>query len=131
MTSYYNNPTSAVPEGIGLERYVDIDASEELSGNVSSIYLTMTYTDEEVIARNINESTLSLYYHNDTLGAWQKVDASFPWVYGSGVDTANNTVWANVSRFETYTISGENLRITFDVPLWEGWTLIALPLEDM
>lgn len=128
VTSHYHNPTTAKPKGTALGRYVDIDSSAELSGSLSSVYLTIAYTDEEVSSLNITESTLSFYYYNTTLNDWQKVDTDLSGVYGSGADTTNNIVWANVSHTSLYTISGVSLTSSETMYLVTGWNLISLSL---
>ena len=46
--------------------------------------------------------------YNESSGSWVKLVTNSPsWVYGSGVDTANNYVWANVSHFSDYAVGGE------------------------
>ena len=46
--------------------------------------------------------------YNESSGSWVKLVTNSPsWVYGSGVDTANNYVWANISHFSDYAVGGE------------------------
>jgi len=85
--------------------YIRIDASSDFS-NLSWALLKVQYTDEDV--NDLEESSLRLYWFNESSSQWIKLETgSPPWVYGSGVDTVNNYVLANVSHFSDYAVGGE------------------------
>lgn len=100
------NDSMTVPS---LGKYVNIGASQELRDAVSWIMLRIYYTDEELNASGLDESTLAMYWYNTTALNWDKLTKNLPWVYGTGADADQNYVWANVSRFEYYAIGGESL----------------------
>ena len=58
---------------------------------------------------------------------WQKLDNnSMSWVYGIGVNTAQDFVWANVSHLSFYAIgAGTQNR---EIQMIAGWNLISLSL---
>jgi len=90
--------------------YIRIDASTNFSNdnysNLSWALIKVNYTAEDVSKNNLDESSLRLYWYSS--GNWIKLETNSPtWVYGSGVDTANNYVWANVSHFSDYAVGGE------------------------
>jgi len=92
--------------------YIRINASTNFSNdtdsNLSWALIKVNYTDEDVSNNNLVESSLRLYWYNESSGNWIKLETNSPtWVYGSGVDTANNYVWANVSHFSDYAVGGE------------------------
>jgi len=92
--------------------YIRINASTNFSNdtysNLSWALIKVNYTDEDVSNNNLVESSLRLYWYNESSGNWIKLETTSPtWVYGSGVDTANNYVWANVSHFSDYAVGGE------------------------
>jgi len=106
--------------------YIRINASTNFSNynysNLSWALIKVNYTDEDVSNNNLVESSLRedvsnnnlvesslrLYWYNESSGNWIKLETNSPtWVYGSGVDTANNYVWANVSQFSDYAVGGE------------------------
>ena len=73
-----------------LEKFVDVAVSDK--ENVSwPIYVEMHYTDAEVAGKD--ESTLGFYYYNNTDGAWHRCS-------NTGVNTAENYVWANLQESE-------------------------------
>lgn len=100
------NMTLAVAE---LGRYIKIEASPEVKDLISSVMLKVYYTDEELLDNNINESTLSIYWYNESGSYWVKLTTDLDWVQGTGVNTEQNYVWANVSHFSEYAVGGENI----------------------
>ncbi|MEM4375858.1 MAG: right-handed parallel beta-helix repeat-containing protein, partial [Candidatus Woesearchaeota archaeon] len=66
------------------------------------LFINITYTDEEVAAAGIIESTLRIWRHNGT--AWTNESFFAPGQYG--VDTTNNFVFANITGFSTYGVFG-------------------------
>lgn len=133
VTVNSSNPTNASFGLSGLNKYVGVNVSSELESNLSSVVIRISYTDSEVSAQNLTESALSMYWLNETITEWQRLNSStpwmMPWVYGSGVDTTNNFVWANVTHFSYYTIGGETLAASSDIILESGWNLISLPVQ--
>ncbi len=92
--------------------YIMINASTNFSNdthsNLSWALIKVNYTAEDVSNNNLVESSLRLYWYNESSGNWIKLETNSPtWVYGSGVNTANNYVWANVSQFSDYAVGGE------------------------
>jgi PGF-pre-PGF domain-containing protein len=91
--------------------YIRINASTNFSddnySNLSWALIKVNYTDEDVSNNNLVESSLHLYWYNKSSGNWTELKTNSPtWVYGSGVNTAKNYVWANVSRFSDYALGG-------------------------
>lgn len=65
---------------------------------------------------DINESTLKMYYFNESAGNWTKIIEDPHWVFETGVNTTNvelygksyeGYVWANISHFSLFGLSGE------------------------
>jgi len=129
VSSYSSNPTNATLQVYGLNKFISIDTSSELSDVLSWALLKVYYTDDEISARGLNESQLEFYWYNSTLSEWQKLNMSMSWVYGTGVDTNNNYVWANVSHFSEYTLAQETPPSVYNILLQQGWNLISLPLN--
>ncbi|MFH0860509.1 MAG: C25 family cysteine peptidase [Candidatus Altiarchaeota archaeon] len=122
-----NNTANASLTLIGLNKYVTIDASPELEMCLSSALIKVYYTDSEVQNAGINETDLAIYWFNETESEWQRLNSNtMGWVYGTGVETDLNYVWANVSHFSDYTIA-EGVE-TQSIPLLSGWNLISIPL---
>ncbi len=109
---------SAIPPGVNtslkVARYVEINVSDNMndtSGNLSWVYLRESYTSQEV--SGLEKSTLRLYWWNPHADNWTRLVKGMnltaydgPYVYGAGVNTNANYVWANLSHFSTYGISG-------------------------
>ena len=61
------------------------------------VTLTFNYTDEEIAG--VNESSLKIYYWDQSTQAWVEV--------GGQIDTANNTITVNVAHFTKFAMIGE------------------------
>jgi len=62
--------------------------------------LNIYYTEAELTAANINESSLKKYYYNSTSGSWQ-LEAN------QGVNTTGDYVWANITHFSLFGLFGK------------------------
>jgi hypothetical protein len=81
------HPTATMPEGV-ISKFVDVSVSDP--SMVSwPIYVKITYTNEEVMG--LNEDGLGIYYWRN--GTWHRCS-------NTGVDIANNYVWAYMTREE-------------------------------
>ena len=100
------NMTLAVAE---LGRYIQIEVNPDVRGLLSSIMLKVYYTDKEVLDNNINESTLSIYWYNESKSSWIKLTTDLDWVHSTGVNTESKYVWANISHLSDYAVGGENI----------------------
>ena len=98
----YDEPPSGV-SGFSvtpLGTWLTFDATAELAAGDWAI-IKAYYTDAEVTAAGLVESSLRLWYYNDADGTWTKYDAP-----NGGVDTVNNYVWANTTHFSLWSIGG-------------------------
>ncbi|MEM4327697.1 MAG: right-handed parallel beta-helix repeat-containing protein [Candidatus Woesearchaeota archaeon] len=86
------------PNNKSLGKFANITNS---TGN-AWLFINITYTDEEVAAAGIVESTLRIWRYNGT--AWTNESFFAPGQYG--VDTTNNFVFANITGFSTYGVFG-------------------------
>jgi len=107
-----SSPVSEALGVPGLNRYIQINASEELKSAIKSVLLKMYYTDAEVAAAGLNETSLAMYWYDASSQEWMKLNTSMPWVYATGVNTTGNYVWANVSHFSEYTVGGNAITCT-------------------
>ncbi len=96
-------PSLSVPS---IDKYLHIEASKTLTDNLTYVLIKLYYTHEEVNAPGIEEGSLGFYWWNRTSSAWEKLNPAMDWVYGAGVDTIENYVWANVTHFSDYSIGG-------------------------
>ncbi len=98
MNEFNSNPTTSAFGVQELGRYVSISTGmTSLSYAIIKIY----YTDAEVSAQNLDESSLRIHYYNATSDSWSAYDPP-----DGGVDTANNYVWANTTHFSLWGIGG-------------------------
>jgi hypothetical protein len=103
ITESASDPNSASVGIPGLGKYIKIEAPD-LAGNINSATIKVYYTDAEVSAAGLDESTLRLYYYD---GAnWIAYDGNDGIVPDGGVDTVNNYVWALTDHFSTWGIFG-------------------------
>ena len=81
-----------------LSRVKEIEIlSPELQNKVNSAVMKIYYTDEEI--SSLNESSLKLYYYNETNSEWQALEST--------VNTEENYIQANLQHFSIYGIFGE------------------------
>jgi len=88
-------PDVSPPAGLrSLDRYVDVstDAVE------FTATIRLYYSDDEVAAAGLVESSLRLYYFDGS--AWRRCEET-------GVNTDENYVWANVTHFTPFAAFGE------------------------
>lgn len=112
--STYAAPPPGVNESLRVQRYVEVKVSSNLnasSGNLSWAYLRVNYTDSEV--SDLEESSLRLYWWNPSAKNWTRLETGTnltslggPYVYASGAGSNENYVYANISHFSIYGISG-------------------------
>ena len=101
ITAGKDNPVDTTLNVTRL-KYIDVKAAAELSAALTFVVLKIQYTDLELAEANLSEDTLSLYWFNESVSDWIKLNVSVGWVYDTGVDADNNYVWANVSHFSSY-----------------------------
>jgi hypothetical protein len=90
VKKYYSNPhpgAGGLPANM-LPRFIDISVDNP-DAVVWPIYVEQTYTDAEVVG--LDEANLAMYYFQ--AGAWHRCS-------DTGVNTAANYVWANMTRSE-------------------------------
>lgn len=71
------------------------------SGQIAEAIVTINYTDEEVNSNKLNEDKLSLYYYNDKLSRYEKIDTK--------VDKQKKTLTATLEHFSNYVIGDSSL----------------------
>jgi len=100
VMKYANNPTNTTVFGMEeLNKFVRIEVNRELENNLVWAVIKMYYTDDEVSAAGIDEGSLKMYYWNQSNGKWEQIE-------NSGVNTAENHVWVNVTHFSLYSPFG-------------------------
>ncbi len=92
ITNYYNNPEKDFSQP-GLGKYYEFEVSNV--NDMSNAYAKVYYSESDL--GNIDESTLKFYNWNN--GNWEAVA-------DSGVNTAENYVWANLKHFSLYGMFG-------------------------
>jgi len=85
---------------LSQRQYIDVLTSDNISNAVDDAVIKVYYSEEE-IPRGVNESSLRLFYWNDTIQGWEPVVVC-------GINTEENYVWAQVSHFSTYGIGEFN-----------------------
>ena len=109
ITYSTNSPVNMTLSVAELGRFVRLEASSDVRAALSSVMLKVYYTDEELENENVDESSLAMYWYNESAGSWIKLSTNLSWVYGTGVNMQQNYVWANVSHFSDYTVGGANV----------------------
>ena len=81
-----------------LNIFFDINVSDSINENMAETEIRVSYTDEEVSALGIQESTLRLHFFNKTLNDWQEQEG--------GVNTTGNYVYAFTDHFSLWGLFG-------------------------
>ena len=125
LTSVNQSGTNAL--GVpALGRYLQINASPAIEGNLTWAKMSIYYSDEEVTSAGLVEEYLSMYWWNESSSEWVELNDTMNWVFGTGVNTTANYVWANVSHFSYYALGVPQL------PAWvnlsDGWNMFGVPV---
>jgi len=114
VTQTSSNPTNASIDDTAGGKYVNVTGSTNVTGNITYILLMIFYTDEELAYLGItNESTLTMYWYNESANDWITLYAGMldgngvQWVMGTGVNTTANYIWANLTHMSLYTYGGK------------------------
>ena len=111
-----------------LGRYLEVKASDNVQNEtgdiISGASVMMYYTALDLDrtgdgdaddALDVNESTLRLYFRDESTGGWSPLSEDVEWVYETGVNTTNlelygesyeGYVWALISHFSMYGLTG-------------------------
>lgn len=114
-------------EAVG--RYLEVVVSDtvhnETMSNIKGATVTIYYAAEDLDRTgdgdaddedDLDESTLKMYWYDESPGRWTELSTSMSWVLGIGVNTTNveiygnsyeGYVWANVSHFSTCGLAGQ------------------------
>ncbi|MFA7707674.1 MAG: hypothetical protein WCX73_01880 [Candidatus Pacearchaeota archaeon] len=109
ITKYSQLPTNA-SSVVGLTElgiYFTIEADSDIINTLNSSIIKVYYSDAQVSALGIDESTLRLYYYNETSGLWTAYNSPL-----GGVDTTNNYVWAKTDHFSLWAVFGSLLPVS-------------------
>lgn len=101
ITEHAANPVSSssivrsgsIVSAPSINKFVEIEASSELRSNLSVITIRVNYSGSDLTG--IDESSLRLYWWNESASVWDALDES-------GVDTANKIVWGNVTHLSLF-----------------------------
>jgi hypothetical protein len=95
-----DNPVGENPPGIPIGKFIRINVSQSIAGNLSYSVIKYRYLDSEIPA-GVDESTLRIFRWNGS--SWKKFDGQFI----GGVNLSENLVFANTTQFSDFSISGE------------------------
>jgi len=87
------------PDGKSRLRTVDIETDNNTKNNLTWILIEIFYTTSELNSINLNESTLEIYFYNETSSAWQSES-------NQGRNTESDFVWANTTHLSLFGIFG-------------------------
>jgi|GEM_PF-5143162 hypothetical protein len=127
MTSAYG-----LESQYSLNKFVKVDITKTNDGsgaNVSWALLKIYYSEEDLDrtgdgeggqSGDISEDSLRLYWYSESEEKWIPlsqevglVEKGAPDVYSSGINKAENYIWANLSHFSVYGVAGD--------PITEGY----------
>ena len=93
-------PINSTDPKSGLGKYITISVDSEIQNNLNNSIIKIFYNDSEI--SSLQETTLRLYRFNGTV--WNIFDGAGI----GGVDASNNLVFANTSRFSTWSVFGDS-----------------------
>lgn len=95
----YSSLTNGTEAGItAFGKYVKVEMDDNTRSKIISSMFRISYTDAELAAANLIESTLKIYRYNETTNTWAALTTA--------VDAANNFVETNVTGFSTFGLFG-------------------------
>lgn len=98
IKTFKENPESGF--GIpSLNKFFEIESSDSIIDGMNETIIKVYYAD--YLLGSIDESTLRLYFFNETSNIWQEKEG--------GVNTINNYVWARTTHFSLWGIFGNRL----------------------
>lgn len=116
IANHSQNPAMSGVFGItALGKYLQIEVSDSLSSGLSWAIIRVNYTEAEIAAADVNESSLRIYHFNETSGSWQAYDPPF-----GGANVSDNFVWANTTHFSTFGVFGSQVLSTSAAPTSGG-----------
>ena len=86
-------------------RHSTIQLSQNAKDALEWANLSIGYDEADL--EELNASTLRMAYYNQSADEWVNLTSNLSWVHSTGVDTLNQEVWANVTRFSTYAITAD------------------------
>jgi len=116
--------TAGMPDGsIALDQTIELDDLTFVpdDNDKDMVTLTASYDESELSAKGVDEATLRLYWHDESIDEWllagrvSNLDqSSGEFVAGAatgvlgdwGLDATSNQVWANIDHASTYAIAG-------------------------
>lgn len=103
-----SNPTTQSLGVSELGKYITINASKDLEGNITNNIIKIFYTDAELSTKLLHELSLGIYYFNQS---WQRLTSAMDWVHQTGLNTSDQDgysgyVWANTSHLSIYALGG-------------------------
>ena len=103
-------PSNSLPPGKREVILFTLDAENSLGAVVYQLDDTYTievsYTDEELEAAGINESTLTIYVYDEATGAWVAIPTE--------VDTVNNKAIGTLDHFSEFALLGDESTSSVD-----------------
>jgi len=101
VVGYSANPVNFTAEKISAGKYVEI-VEENASSNLSSVIIKVYYNETEINSLNIEESSLKLYYFNESSLEWQVLE--------SFVNTDENYVYVNLTHLSLFGMYGDEIQ---------------------
>lgn len=98
VVEFSNNTKNATANASALGKYIDIVLDDSIKQNISLLAIKMYYTDEDLLAAGIAESSLKIHYFNETSSRWQELNST--------VNTTEKSVAAVVDHASTYGVFG-------------------------
>jgi hypothetical protein len=93
--------TTALPRAV---KHTTVQLSQNIKDALEWANLTISYNDSEI--SELNESSMQMAWYNESADQWINLSENLSFVNQIGVDATNNILWANVTHFSTYAITG-------------------------
>lgn len=100
------NVEGTVPEDIVSIKCVIVDTTLDPSEIIFPIEIRIYYTNEEIISAYVDQSTLKMFYWNETSQEWV-LEENSGWVTPSDKPGYDGYVWANIYHLSVFSAMGE------------------------
>jgi len=123
IAKYDINVEGTIPENIVSINCVVVDTTVPSSEIVFPIEIRVYYTNEQIISAYVDQSTLRMYYWNETSQEWM-LEPNSGWVTPSDVPGYRGYVWARVYHLSVFAAMGKLKSQPSQTPVGGEWAPI-------
>ena len=123
ISKYDINVEGTVPEDIVNIKCVTVDTSLAHSEIIFPVEIRVYYTNQQIISTYVDQSTLRMYYWNETAQQWT-LEPNSGWVTPSDVSGYTGYVWAKIYHLSVFAAMGKLKSAAPTPPVGGEWAPI-------